>query len=470
MQQHQDFREEHDSMGSVRVPADRYWGAQTERARLRFAIGDEAMPLEIIHAIALIKKAAALANRELGVLGDGPCDLIVRVVDELLQGQHDGHFPLHVWQSGSGTQTNMNVNEVIANRACEMAGAALGSKDPVHPNDHVNRSQSTNDVFPSALHLAAGTLVRQRLLPELGQLCDALERKAQAWRGLVKIGRTHLQDAVPLSLGQEVGGWAAQLRSAAARLHHALAEVRCIPLGGTAVGTGLNSPAGYGRQAAAHLSRWTGVDWSVSGNRFALMASHDGLVTLMDQQRLLAAALHRIVNDMRLLGSGPRAGLGELRLPGNEPGSSIMPGKVNPTQCEAVAMATLQLMGDAAVTAMAGAAGQLQMNVYKPLMGFNLIRAGRLLTDCCRSLRQHLVEGLEVDRERLRELCDRSLMLVTALAPEIGYDRAAAIAHHAHAQQLSLRQAALALGAIDADRFDRLVDAQAMAHPHGGST
>ena len=462
----QTWRLEHDSLGDVRVPADRYWGAQTERARHRFQIGNDPIPLELIHAIACLKRMAAHTNHQLGVLDEQRCQWISEAAREVEGGKLDGEFPLSCWQSGSGTQTNMNVNEVIANRACELAGQARGSRDVVHPNDHVNRSQSTNDVFPCAIHLAAERQQRLALLPTLRQLVEALESKAAAWDGVVKIGRTHLQDAVPLTVGQEVGGWAAQLRSAAERLEQGLLELRSIPLGGTAVGTGIGAPKGYPQAVCEQLSRCEGVQWRSDGNRFALMGSHDALVQQMAQLRLLAGALHKIVNDIRLLACGPRAGLGELQLPANEPGSSIMPGKVNPTQCEAVAMATTQVMGMDQAVAIGGSAGHLQMNVYKPLLGLNLLRSGQLLTDSCRSLEEHLVRGMDLDHSKVGHFRDQSLMLVTALAPVIGYDMAAKIALHAHSEGLSLKQAALALEAIEAEAFDEAVNPGWMAKPH----
>ena len=462
----QTWRLEHDSLGDVRVPADRYWGAQTERARHRFQIGNDPIPLELIHAIACLKRMAAHTNHQLGVLDEQRCQWISEASREVEGGKLDGEFPLSCWQSGSGTQTNMNVNEVIANRACELAGQARGSRDVVHPNDHVNRSQSTNDVFPCAIHLAAERQQRQALLPALHQLVEALESKAAAWDGVVKIGRTHLQDAVPLTVGQEVGGWAAQLRSAGERLEQGLLELRSIPLGGTAVGTGIGAPKGYPQAVCEQLSSCEGVEWRSDGNRFALMGSHDALVQQMARLRLLAGALHKIVNDIRLLACGPRAGLGELQLPANEPGSSIMPGKVNPTQCEAVAMATTQVMGMDQAVAIGGSAGHLQMNVYKPLLGLNLLRSGQILTDSCRSLEEHLVRGMDLDHSKVGHFRDQSLMLVTALAPVIGYDMAAKIALHAHSEGLSLREAALVLNAIEADAFDAAVNPGWMAKPH----
>ena len=462
----QTWRLEHDSLGDVRVPADRYWGAQTERARHRFQIGNDPIPLELIHAIACLKRMAAQTNHQLGVLDEQRCQWISEAAREVEAGTLDGEFPLSCWQSGSGTQTNMNVNEVIANRACELAGQARGSREVVHPNDHVNRSQSTNDVFPCAIHLAAERQQRQALLPAVHQLVEALERKAAAWDGVVKIGRTHLQDAVPLTVGQEVGGWAAQLRSAGERLEQGLLELRAIPLGGTAVGTGIGAPKGYPQAVCEQLSSCEGVQWRSDGNRFALMGSHDALVQQMARLRLLAGALHKIVNDIRLLACGPRAGLGELQLPANEPGSSIMPGKVNPTQCEAVAMATTQVMGMDQAVAIGGSAGHLQMNVYKPLPGLNLLRGGQMLIDSCRSLEEHLVRGMDLDHSKVGHFRDQSLMLVTALAPVIGYDMAAKIALHAHSEGLSLREAALVLNAIEAEAFDEAVNPGWMAKPH----
>ena len=460
------WRAEQDSLGQVMVPAEHYWGAQTERARQQFRLGDDPVPLPLIHAIATIKRAAVAANTSLGLVDPERCSWITAAAAEVEGGQLDEEFPLSSWQSGSGTQTNMNVNEVIANRACELAGQPRGSKACVHPNDHVNRSQSTNDVFPSAIHLAAERQQRLRLLPALQQLVKALEQKAALWHEVVKIGRTHLQDAVPLTIGQEVGGWAAQLNAAGDRITDGFRELRCIPLGGTAVGTGLGAPKTFADEACRLLSTWEGVSWSCDGNRFALMGSHDALVQQMTRLRLLAGALHKIVNDIRLLACGPRAGLGELQLPANEPGSSIMPGKVNPTQCEAVAMATAQILGLDQAVAIAGSGGHLQMNVYKPLLGLNLLRSGQLLADCCCSLEQHLVAGLELNHAKVEHFRDQSLMLVTALAPVIGYDRAAKIALHAHGEGLSLKEAALNLDAISAEAFDAAVNPTRMARPH----
>lgn len=456
------WRLESDSLGEVKVPADRYWGAQTERARLMFQLGQDPIPAPLIHAIAIIKRAAVQTNTKLGLIDQARCNWISQAAQEVEIGNWDLQFPLSTWQSGSGTQTNMNVNEVIANRACELAGEPLGTKACVHPNDHMNKGQSTNDVFPSAIQLASERQQRLQLLPAISDLAASLEIKAAAWADVVKIGRTHLQDAVPLTFGQEVGGWAAQLRSAASRIEAGFEELRQIPLGGTAVGTGLGAKAGFAAATCELLSSWEGVNWSCNGNRFALMGSHDALVQQMARLRLLAGALHKIVNDIRLLACGPRAGLAELLLPANEPGSSIMPGKVNPSQCEAVAMATAQVMGLDQAVAIGGSGGHLQMNVYKPLIALNLIRSGELLSQCCYSLRVHLVDGMKLNINKVEHYRDQSLMLVTALAPVIGYDQAAKIAQHAHAEGLSLREAALALDAISAEAFDRNVNPKEM--------
>lgn len=460
-------RIENDSMGSIEVPADALWGAQTQRSLQNFAIAADRIPVELIHALATIKQAAALTNVRLGVLDQRRCDRIVEAAAAIAAGQHDEHFPLKVWQTGSGTQTNMNVNEVISNLVARAEGQPLGGNQPVHPNDHVNRSQSTNDAFPAAIHVAAAEAISRRLLPELAQLTSAFAQKAESWSSIVKIGRTHLQDAVPLTLGQEASAWRDQVATAAQRIDTSLAEVLPLPLGGTAVGTGLNAPEGFSVQAAQELAGITGLPFSSATNKFAVMAGHDGLVNAMGQLRLLAVSLLKIANDIRLLACGPRAGLGELSLPANEPGSSIMPGKVNPTQCEAMAMVCTQVMGLDAAVAMAGSGGHLQMNVYKPLIGFNLLQAITLLTDACRCFRVSMVEGMEPCRERIHELVDSSLMLVTALTPAIGYEKASAIAKHAHVQGTSLRSAALELGHVSAEDFDRIVVPAAMAVARG---
>ena len=460
-------RIEHDSMGAVEVPAEALWGAQTQRSLKNFDIADDLLPAELIHALARIKQAAARVNTRLGVISESDCAAIATAASAIADGQHDDQFPLRVWQTGSGTQTNMNVNEVISNLAAQAAGEPLGSHRPVHPNDHVNRSQSTNDAFPAAIHVAAAAGVEHRLLPELDRLIDVFAAKTELWKDLVKIGRTHLQDAVPLTLGQEASAWRDQIAAARARVACSLAEVYPLPLGGTAVGTGLNAPDGFAEQAAQELAQLTGLAFSSAPNKFAVMASHDGLVHAMAQLRLLAGSLLKIANDIRLLACGPRAGLAELHLPENEPGSSIMPGKVNPTQCEAMAMVCTQVIGLDAAVAMAGAGGHLQMNVYKPLIGFNLLRSITLLTDACRCFRVAMVEGIEPNRARIQRDVEQSLMLVTPLAPMIGYDKASSIAKYAHEQGLSLRDAALDLGYVSAEDFDRIVDPADMARQQG---
>ena len=460
-------RIEHDSMGAVQVPAEALWGAQTQRSLRNFDIADDLLPAELIHALARIKQAAASVNARLGVISDSESAAITTASSAVADGQHDDQFPLRVWQTGSGTQTNMNVNEVISNLASVTAGEPLGSHRPVHPNDHVNRSQSTNDVFPAAIHVAAVEGVEHRLLPELDRLIGVFAAKTELWKDLVKIGRTHLQDAVPLTLGQEASAWRDQIAASRARIASSLSEVYPLPLGGTAVGTGLNAPDGFAEQAARELAQLTGLAFSSAPNKFAVMASHDGLVHAMAQLRLLAGSLLKIANDIRLLACGPRAGLAELHLPENEPGSSIMPGKVNPTQCEAMAMVCTQVIGLDAAVAMAGAGGHLQMNVYKPLIGFNLLRSITLLTDACRCFRVAMVEGIEPNRARIQRDVEQSLMLVTPLAPMIGYDKASAIAKYAHEQGLSLRNAALDLGYVSAEDFDRIVDPADMARQQG---
>ncbi len=453
-----EFRIETDSLGAVRVPADRLWGAQTQRALEHFRIGEGRMPREMITAYAVLKQAAAVVNHRHGRLTDQQKDLIVRAAEELLAGRHHDHFPLRVWMSGSGTQFNMNVNEVIANRCCQLAGTPLGSKAPVHPNDHVNRSQSTNDSFPSAMCIAVAQGVTLRLLPALRQLHDALAMKAEAWRALVKIGRTHLQDATPLTLGQEFSGYAAMLDDNLVRLEQSLAGVFRLALGGTAVGTGINAPPGFDREAAAEIAILSGQPFVTAPNKFAVQGAHDALVWVSGTLKTLAGSLLKIADDIRLLSSGPRCGLGELRLPANEPGSSIMPGKVNPTQCEALAMVALQVMANDLAVALGGAGGHLEMNAYKPLMIVNLMQSIHLLHDACRSFRIHLVEGIEPDRRQIAAVVQTSLMLVTALTPAIGYDKAAEVAHHALEHDVTLKEAALALGYVTADEYDRLVD------------
>ena len=455
-------REERDAMGPIAVPADRYWGAQTQRSLRYFAIGSERMPLGVVHALALAKRAAARVNAGAGRLAPPLARAIEQAAEEAARGELDAHFPLHVWQTGSGTQTNMNVNEVLANRANQLLGAPLGGKSPVHPNDHVNLGQSSNDIFPTAMHVATVAAFEEQVLPAAGALADAIAAKARQWSDVVKIGRTHLQDAVPLTVGQEWGGHAAQIRGACARLRAAEAGLHELAAGGTAVGTGLNAPAGFGPAIAAEIAALTGRPFVTAPDKFAALAGLDAMLAAMAALRGLAAVLMKIANDIRLLASGPRSGLGELILPENEPGASIMPGKVNPTQSEAMVMVCTQVLGLDAAVAFAGAQGQLQLNVMRPLVIANVLAAARLLADAATSFRRFCVEGTALDRRRIAELVERSLMLVTALAPEIGYDRAAAIAHAAHEHATTLREAALASGAITAERFDALVDPRKM--------
>ena len=456
-------RIETDTMGPIAVPSDRLWGAQTQRSLHYFAIGDATFPRPFLRALGLVKKAAALANTALGRLPADKRDLIVRAADEVIAGQLDAHFPLRVFQTGSGTQTNMNANEVIANRANQLAGAPLGAKAPIHPNDDVNLGQSSNDAFPTALHLAAAEGLA-RLLPVVAALRAALDAKARRYADLVKIGRTHLQDATPLTLGQEISGWVAQLDSAMSRLEQTRPELHRLALGGTAVGTGLNADPRLGERAAHIFAELTGLPFSTAPNKFEALASHDALAACSAALRTLAGALMKVANDIRWLASGPRSGLGELRLPENEPGSSIMPGKVNPTQAEALTMVVCQVYGNDAAIAFAASQGNFELNVYKPVIIHNLLESIRLLSDGCDSFRRHCVEGLEADAARIDELVQRSLMLVTALTPHIGYDRAAAIAKRAHAENLTLEAAALTAG-ITREDFLRWVDPKAMTHP-----
>ena len=457
-------RIETDSFGPIDVPADALWGAQTERSRRFFAIGDQRMPLSIVHALAQIKRAAAEANAALGLLDTVKADAIAGASERVAAGEHDAEFPLMVWQTGSGTQTNMNVNEVIAHLASRTLGGRLGHERRVHPNDEVNLGQSSNDVFPTAMHVAAVQEMRG-LFASLAALRAAVRDKAVAFSDTLKIGRTHLQDATPVTLGQEFGGYDAQLGIAENALRHALPAVRALAIGGTAVGTGLNTHPEFGARVAARLAMRLGQPFVVADNRFAAMAGHEALVILHAGLRTLAIALEKIANDIRLMGSGPRAGLGELRLPENEPGSSIMPGKVNPTQVEALTMVCAQVMGHDVAIGIAARQGHFELNVYKPLIALDLLDSIRLLTDAMTSFCQHCVVGIEADAARMQALLERSLMLVTALAPHIGYDRAARIARHAHANGLDLRQAAFALEGIDAARFDAWVDPRQMLSP-----
>jgi fumarate hydratase class II len=453
-------RTETDSMGTIEVDASRYWGAQTERSLRHFSIGDPAgdrMPVEVIRAMGVLKKAAALANTEAGNLDRAVADLIVAAADEVIAGTLDDHFPLFVWQTGSGTQTNMNVNEVIANRSIEMSGRQMGSRSPVHPNDHVNMSQSSNDTFPTAMHIAAARAIVERLLPSVRALRDSLDARAKDFADVVKIGRTHLQDAVPLTLGQEFGGYVAQLDADVARIEQTLPGLYELAIGGTAVGTGLNAPEGFADAVAAKIADLTGLPFVTAPNKFAALAANDALVFTSGALATLAASLMKIANDIRWLGSGPRSGLGELVLPENEPGSSIMPGKVNPTQSEALTMVCVQVLGNDTAIKVAGTQGILELNVFKPVMIRNLLHSTSILADSCRTFREFCVDGLAADRERIAELVDRSLMLVTALTPSIGYDKAAAIAEKAHREGQTLKEAAVDLGFLTAEEFDRRV-------------
>jgi fumarate hydratase class II len=461
-----DVRIEIDSLGPVSVPADKLWGAQTQRSLEHFSIGSDLMPREMITAYATLKKAAALANQTGGRLDDEPCQLIIQVCDEILAGGHRDMFPLHVWMTGSGTQFNMNVNEVISNRCCQLAGTELGSKTPVHPNDHLNMAQSSNDSFPTAMCIAAAVNVGERLMPAVTALRDAISAKAQDWKDVVKIGRTHMQDATPLTLGQEWSGYAGMLSDDLERIDYALKGVYQLALGGTAVGTGINSAPGFAEAAAANIAQLTGLPFITAPNKFAVQGAHDGLVQLSGTLRTLAVSLYKIANDIRLMACGPRAGFAELIIPENEPGSSIMPGKVNPTQCEALTMLAVQVMANDVAVGFGGAGGYLEMNVYKPLIIFNVTHSITLMTDGCLNFRRFLIEGTEPNLKKIQQSVEQSLMLVTALAPVIGYDKASKIAHHAMDNDLTLKDAALQLGYIDEAQFDCIVDPRKMVAPY----
>jgi fumarate hydratase class II len=458
-------RIESDSMGDIEVSADAYWGAQTQRSLHHFSIGEDRIPLEVVRAFGILKKAAALVNAEEGLLDDGIKDLIVAAADEVTDGKLDEHFPLYVWQTGSGTQSNMNANEVISNRAIEMAGGEKGSKNPVHPNDHVNMSQSSNDTFPTAMHIAGAKLVVDRLLPAVRELRDALDAKSREFAGIVKIGRTHLQDAVPLTLGQEFSGYVAQLDADIVRIEGALDGLYELAIGGTAVGTGLNAPAGFGEKAAAKIAELTGLPFRSAPNKFAALAAHDGLVFAHGALTTLAASLMKIANDVRWLGSGPRSGIGELTLPENEPGSSIMPGKVNPTQSEAMTMVCCQVIGNDTTISVAGSQGNFELNVFKPVMIRNFLHSAGILADVCRTFREFCVEGIQANGDRIQDLVGSSLMLVTALSPRIGYDKAAEIAKKAHKEGTTLKEAALDLGYLTEAEYDEAVRPERMVGP-----
>ncbi len=455
-------RSETDTFGPIEVPAERYWGAQTQRSLQNFRIGTTLMPLPLIHALGLVKQAASRTNVALGVLDPALGALIDHAAGEVAAGQLDTHFPLVVYQTGSGTQTNMNANEVIANRAIQLAGGILGSKQPVHPNDHVNMSQSSNDTFPTAMHVAAALQTRDRLLPALDHLHAALDQKAKAFASIVKIGRTHLQDATPLTLGQEFSGYAAALSLGRSRIVSASVDLMALAQGGTAVGTGLNAPAGFAESVATELSALTGLAFRPAENRFEALTSHGALAHFHGALAALAGDLFKIANDIRLLGSGPRSGLGELSLPENEPGSSIMPGKVNPTQAEALTMVAARVMGNQTTVNFAASQGHFELNVFKPVIADAVLQSAGLLADAMISFADHCVDGITANEARIGELVERSLMLVTALAPEIGYDKAAAIAKDAHKRGVTLREAALASGHVDAETFDRVVRADTM--------
>ncbi|PSB41917.1 class II fumarate hydratase [Cyanosarcina cf. burmensis CCALA 770] len=455
-------RTETDSMGTIEVPSDRYWGAQTQRSLIYFAIGNDTMPREMIRAIGVLKQAAAVVNQELGQLPEDKASLIVQAAEEVISGKLDDHFPLRIWQTGSGTQTNMNANEVIANRAIELAGGVLGSKKPIHPNDHVNMSQSSNDTFPTAMHIAAAEEIYHRLLPMVKKLRDALAAKSEEFQEIVKIGRTHLMDAVPLTLGQEFSGYIAQLDKDLNRIQAALPDLYELAIGGTAVGTGLNTHPEFADRVAAKISDRTQLPFISAPNKFAALAAHDAIVAASGTLKTLATSLMKIANDLRWLGSGPRCGLGELILPANEPGSSIMPGKVNPTQCEAMTMVCVQVIGNDTAIAVAGSQGNFELNVFKPVMIHNLLHSIRLLADACSSFTEHLVVGIEPNREQIQHFLTNSLMLVTALNPHIGYDRAAAVAKKAYSDRTTLRQACVELGYLTEAEFDRLVRPEKM--------
>jgi fumarate hydratase, class II len=458
-------RTETDSFGPIEVPSDRYWGAQTQRSWQNFRIGKDRMPIEIVHALGIVKLAAAETNRELGLLDARRAGAITRAAREVIDGKLDDNFPLVVWQTGSGTQTNMNVNEVIANRAIELLGGKLGTKAPVHPNDHVNMSQSSNDSFPTAMHIAAARKIIADLIPALTELHRALRQKEKAFAGIVKIGRTHTQDATPLTLGQEFSGYAAQVESGLARLRVAVKELYPLAQGGTAVGTGLNSKPKFAKLFARHAAKITKLPFTSAPNKFEALASNDAYVSVHGAINSVATGLFKIANDIRFLGSGPRSGLGELILPENEPGSSIMPGKVNPTQCEAMTMVCCEVFGNHTAITVAGSQGQFELNVYKPVLAYCMIHSIQLLADASRSFTENCVKGIRADEKRIRDLMQRSLMLVTALAPKIGYDNAAKVAKEAHARGTTLKEEALRLGFVSAAEFDRLVQPDKMTHP-----
>ena len=458
-------RVERDTFGDLEVPADRYWGAQTQRSLINFPIGGERLPRPVVRALGIVKQAAARANAKLDNLEPEIAEAIARAAQDVIDGKLDDHFPLVVWQTGSGTQSNMNANEVISNRAIEILGGTLGSKDPVHPNDHCNRSQSSNDTFPTAMHIAVAEEMVHRLIPALEHLLKALEEKSETFRDIVKIGRTHLQDATPLTLGQEFSGYCAQVKNALRRVRDVLPALYQLAQGGTAVGTGINAKPGFAEQVAAEIAAIADLPFVTADNKFEALAAHDAMVEASGALNVIAAGLFKIANDIRLLGSGPRCGIGELKLPENEPGSSIMPGKVNPTQAEALTMVCTQVMGNHTTVTVAGSQGHFELNVFKPVIVYNVLQSIRLIADGARSFTDRCVTGIEADETRIADLLDRSLMLVTALAPEIGYDKAAEVAKHAHKKGLTLLEAALELGAVSEERFREVVRPELMTGP-----
>jgi fumarate hydratase class II len=459
---HQPTRQESDSMGIMEVPQQCYWGAQTQRSLLHFDIGDDQMPKELLKAFGILKKACAMTNQELGKLSPEKARLIIVAADEVIAGKLYEHFPLRIWQTGSGTQTNMNANEVIANRAIEIAGGQLGSKKPIHPNDDVNRSQSSNDTFPTAMNIAAAEMLQRQLIPAVEELRNGLAKKQEEFRSIIKIGRTHLQDAVPLTLGQEFSGYVAQLDANLERLKWVLNDLYKLAIGGTAVGTGLNAPKGFGDKTAQHIAELTGLPFVSAPNKFAALAAHDEFVMASGALKTLACSLMKIANDIRWLASGPRCGLGELILPENEPGSSIMPGKVNPTQSEAMTMVCVQVIGNDMAISTAASQGNFELNVFKPVIIHNLLHSMRLLMGTCRSFAEHAIAGLQANKVRIQEMVNQSLMLVTALSPIIGYDKAAEIAHKAYHENTNLRQACIALGYLTGEEFDKVLKAENM--------
>lgn len=460
-----EYRIETDSMGEINVPTDKYYGAQTARSLMNFKIGGERFPAEMIRALGIVKKAAALTNNELGILPSEKCELIIKAADEVIEGKLNDHFPLVVWQTGSGTQSNMNTNEVISNRAIEIAGGVLGSKKPIHPNDDVNKAQSTNDAFPTAIHVAAVEEIYRRLIPMVTKLRDALDAKAKEYKDIIKIGRTHLMDATPLTLGQEFSGYAQQLTNGLERISDSLKRLYEIPLGGTAVGTGLNTHPDYAVKVAKKISELTGKPFRTAQNKFEAMAGKDALVEMGGTLKTLAASLMKIANDVRWLGSGPRCGIGEISLPENEPGSSIMPGKVNPTQSEALTMVCIQVFGNDVTINFAGASGNFELNVFMPVIAFNILQSIKLLADACESFSEHCVEGITANELNVKKHLDNSLMLVTSLNPVIGYDNAAKVAKKAHKENKTLKEAALELGLLTAEKFDEVVRPEKMIGP-----